>query len=435
MELSMKTKSPAPIETDSTAFCCLPGEVRNLLEKFEPELIERALASAAEGITISDARLPDNPIVYVNEGFERLTGYSKDDILGRNCRFLQGTDTDPAAVTKIRSGIREGRATTLELLNYKKDGTPFWNRLSVTPVRNSSQDITHYIGVQSDLTQLKTTEAALRQTKGQLESAYGELKKDLEAAARIQRALLPSSLPQRDDVKFSWDFRPSTDLAGDFLNIVPLSDHQLGIYILDVSGHGVAASLLSVTLSRWLSANPYQSFLVSQGEDGSQNVVTPPSEVAARLNHQLLSDPTNKQYFTLIYGVLDLHTFEFRHISAGHSGPLHMRGDGSTELLDSNGTPIGLLEGAPFEERSLQLRPGDRLLFFTDGLTEAESPTQDELGDERVIQIINGYRHLSLDDTISSLMDDLDQWCGHRPLRDDVSILGLEVVDHPRERE
>ena len=258
----MKTKHKEPMENDPNDSRRISQANEPATETLDPELLERALASAAEGITISDARLPDNPIVYANEGFERLTGYSREDILGRNCRFLQGKDTEPDAVSAIRNGIEDGSTTTVELLNYKKDGTPFWNRLSITPVKNPSQRITHYIGVQSDLTKRKEIEAELRRTTRQLEDAYGELKKDVEAAARIQRALLPSSLPQLEEVRFAWDFRPSADLAGDFLNIVPLSDHQLGIYILDVSGHGVAASLLSVTLSRWLSANPYQSFLI-----------------------------------------------------------------------------------------------------------------------------------------------------------------------------
>jgi len=189
MGLSMNRENTEEMEKDSNDFRWNPGEVRHLLEEFDPDLMERALASTAEGITISDARLPDNPIVYVNEGFERLTGYDKEEILGRNCRFLQGKDTDPAAVDALGKGIREGRTTTVEVLNYKKDGTPFWNRLSVTPVKNPSRVITHYIGVQSDLTKRKEMEAALRQTTRQLEDAYGELKKDVEAAARIQRAL------------------------------------------------------------------------------------------------------------------------------------------------------------------------------------------------------------------------------------------------------
>ena len=113
-------------ETVSGDSNSMPLELQHLLEDFDPVLMERALASTAEGITISDARLPDNPIVYVNEGFVRLTGYSREDILGRNCRFLQGIKSDPASVDSLRQGIREGETTTVELLNYKKDGTPFW---------------------------------------------------------------------------------------------------------------------------------------------------------------------------------------------------------------------------------------------------------------------------------------------------------------------
>src|ERR1035437_7622210 len=100
------------------------------------ELKDRALAASAEGITIADASIPDNPLIYANAGFERLTGYSVADVLGRNCRFLQGPGTDPATVDTLRAAIREKREVTVQLLNYRKDGTPFWNRLSITPVQN-----------------------------------------------------------------------------------------------------------------------------------------------------------------------------------------------------------------------------------------------------------------------------------------------------------
>ena len=104
------------------------------IERPEEQLVlrEEALAVTAEGVTISDASLPDNPIIYANRGFERLTGYSVEDVVGRNCRFLQGVDTDAAAVAEIRESVRGGRECTVQLLNYRKDGTPFWNRLSIT---------------------------------------------------------------------------------------------------------------------------------------------------------------------------------------------------------------------------------------------------------------------------------------------------------------
>jgi PAS domain S-box-containing protein len=113
------------------------------------------MAAAAEGIVISDANQPGNPLIYVNDGFARLTGYSRGEALGRNCHFLQGQDTDPAALEQIRVSLRERRDCLVELLNYRKDGTPFWNRLSITPLQDVQGRLTHFVGVQSDITARK----------------------------------------------------------------------------------------------------------------------------------------------------------------------------------------------------------------------------------------------------------------------------------------
>ncbi len=121
-------------------------------------LRDHAIASTSEGITISDPQQPDNPIIYVNSGFERLTGYRSEDVLGKNCRFLQGPDTDPDAIAAITRAMADERHSVVEILNYRKDGTPFWNLLSITPVRNSAGNVTNYIGVQVDITKRKEVE-------------------------------------------------------------------------------------------------------------------------------------------------------------------------------------------------------------------------------------------------------------------------------------
>jgi phosphoserine phosphatase RsbU/P len=148
------------------------------------ELKDRALAASAEGITIADARLPDQPLIYANAGFERLTGYSVAEVLGRNCRFLQGSATDLATVDELRTAIGQQREVTVQLLNYRKDGTPFWNRLSITPVHDSSGEVTHFIGVHSDVTAEKGARDALQDTNQRLEAASEAMKRDLQAACR-----------------------------------------------------------------------------------------------------------------------------------------------------------------------------------------------------------------------------------------------------------
>jgi PAS domain S-box-containing protein len=302
--------------------------------KTQLELRDRALSATAEGVTISDASLIDNPIIYANAGFERLTGYSVEEVLGRNCRFLQGPATDPDTLEKLRSAIRQKRACTVQLLNYRKDGTSFWNRLSITPVRDADGEVTHFIGVQSDVTEQKLTEQALQAANLKLEAAGERTRRDLAAAAAVQRALLPQVLPRVNGVNMAWAFRPCEELAGDTLNVFPLDDHRVALYILDVSGHGVASSLLSVTLSHLLSAIPEQSALYQPvGYDAGAFRVASPAQVAARLNKQFPFEPRTAQYFTVFYGILDTRTHEIRYVSAGHVDPVYMPAGAPTQIL------------------------------------------------------------------------------------------------------
>jgi PAS domain S-box-containing protein len=116
-------------------------------------LFRRAMDEAAVGVTISDYRQPDNPLVYVNTRFEETTGYGMPDAMGRNCRFLQGPETDPEPVAELRRAIDAGEATTVRLRNYRKDGTLFWNRVSIAPIRNDEGTVTHFVGFQQDVTE------------------------------------------------------------------------------------------------------------------------------------------------------------------------------------------------------------------------------------------------------------------------------------------
>nr|AML77241.1 putative LOV domain-containing protein [Coccomyxa subellipsoidea] len=138
------------------------------------KLRDHALSNLNEGITIADPNLPDCPLMYVNEAFCRMTGYAREEIIGRNCRFLQGPDTDAAAVVRIREALEQKREVSLEILNYKKNGDKFWNLLSMMPVCNAAGAVVSFIGVQSDITELirrKHAERELQQAKVAAETA------------------------------------------------------------------------------------------------------------------------------------------------------------------------------------------------------------------------------------------------------------------------
>jgi phosphoserine phosphatase RsbU/P len=391
----------------------LPAPPRELAEWLA--LKDKALDVAAEGITIADARLPDRPLIYANEGFERMTGYGVDEVIGRNCRFLQGPRTDPRAVAEIRDALTATRECIVEILNYRKDGTTFWNRLSITPVRDGAGEVTHYIGIQSDVTARRVAEDGLRRSKEAMEH-------DLRLAARVQQALLPPPEVEVGALRVAHAFHPCDDLAGDGVGIVPLPDGQIGLYVLDVSGHGVGAALLSFTLNHLLSPTVDGALVTERGESGPSAVS--PARLAERLNRQFPMDRT-RQYFTLVYGVMAPTSGHFRYVMAGHPAPVLLPRGEAPHPVAGAGLPIGMLEQAVFEDASLTLRPGDRLYFYTDGVIEALNAAEDEFGLGGLLAEIVRWRDRPLREGLELVAAAVRAWCNDA-VTDDVSLLAVE---------
>ena len=146
----------------------------NITERKQAEealrLRDRAIAASSNGIIITDPNQPDNPIIYANPAFTSMTGYSAREILGHNCRFLQGTEREQPALEELRAALRDGRRCKVVLKNYKKDGAPFWNELSISPVRNREGKLVNFIGVQEDVTRRKRAEEELRKSEERFRS-------------------------------------------------------------------------------------------------------------------------------------------------------------------------------------------------------------------------------------------------------------------------
>ena len=152
--------------TDEGSVVGVQGVGRDVTPRRERErelrLKTRAMDEATIGITIADGQDPDTPLVYANEGFERLTGHDTETMLGRNCRFLQGEATDDDAVARLREGVAAGAPVSTELVNYRADGTPFWNQVRINPVHDADGDVAHYLGFQTDVTERKRTDQLVR---------------------------------------------------------------------------------------------------------------------------------------------------------------------------------------------------------------------------------------------------------------------------------
>jgi len=187
-------------------------------------LRDRAMAESKNGIVISDATLDDLPIIYCNAAFEQMTGYSREQVLGRNCRFLQGDDRDQDGIREAREAVSTGTACQVTLRNYRKDGTLFWNEVLISPVRSPESDITHFIGIQSDITERKRTQALLEENYRSLEQRVEERTAELGESEERYRSLFENSS----------DLIHSINTDGSFNYVNPAWRQALGYETADV---------------------------------------------------------------------------------------------------------------------------------------------------------------------------------------------------------
>jgi len=274
--------------------------------------------------------------------------------------------------------------------------------------------------------QIRVLEKGLEQRNAELQLANARMRSDLDAASKVQAALLPVAMTDVPGYSFGWRFKPSAWLAGDILNFFRLDERYVGLYLLDVSGHGVAAALLSVTVSRFLSAARDAASLLWWREDDAEHYrLQPPAAVAARLNHRFPFDDKTGQYFTLVYGLLDLHTHRLRYVSAGHPGVIHVPRAGAGNLIEVTGYPIGV-STEPYDEHEVELSPGDRLFVYSDGVPEAMDAADTCFGSDRLLAQLDDSQNQPLEGALDSLIDRIDRWRGGGHVHDDLSVLALE---------
>ncbi|MEG4504015.1 PAS domain S-box protein [Microcoleus sp. F6_B4] len=184
------------VETEWDGEMAYLATLRDITDRKRAEemlwLYDRAITATSTGVTISDATDPENPIIYCNPAFERMTGYRRQEIIGKNCQFLQGSDTDPAAVERIREALQTESECKVILKNYRKDGTAFWNCFSISPVRDRMGKLTHFIVVQRDITHRKQAEEALHNSEAQSREQAAQLAATLNQLKATNSQLVQS---------------------------------------------------------------------------------------------------------------------------------------------------------------------------------------------------------------------------------------------------
>jgi phosphoserine phosphatase RsbU/P len=261
----------------------------------------------------------------------------------------------------------------------------------------------------------------------QLQQAYDQIRRDLKAAAAMQMSLLPSPSPHANGIQGEWFFYPSHYVAGDIFNLCAIDESHVGFYILDVSGHGVPAAMLSVTLSMLLRPDAGSESLLKRWNPKSSKLeATSPELVLADLNRRFQNK--EDRYFTMVYGVYD-HESSRVHLSlAGQPRPLLLRASGKIECLGEGGYPIGIWPESEYECFEVPVQPGDRLIFYSDGISECRNSEGQQFGEARIFEHFKMKAGIhSLKALLTEFEQEIQAWNKEGTnFEDDITMLALE---------
>ncbi len=230
----------------------------------------------------------------------------------------------------------------------------------------------------------------LIRTNIELTNKQKTLDEDLKAAAGIQRSLLPRAIPDIKNLTIAWKFIPSYMIGGDIFNVFRLDEDHVGLYMIDVSGHGVPSALITVSVSQMLQ--PDSGYTTKRKIDAPPGYeIVPPKTVLQTLDHEYPIDRFDK-YFTIVYMIIDTKNGTLTYSSAAHPPPVILRRRGGLELLDKGGTIIGLDGLVPFDEGEKVLQQGDRIILYTDGVAEYQNNDGKSFGEDRFYSLLESTK-------------------------------------------
>lgn len=241
-----------------------------------------------------------------------------------------------------------------------------------------------------------------------------QLAREIQLAAEVQQRLLPRQAPQMPGYEVAGQMQAARTIGGDYYDFIQLSDGDLGLVVADVSGKGVAAALLMPSVEMALRL-------------GAERAAKPP-ELVATLNQHFLEFTDAARYVTLFYAKLHAAERVLEYTNAGHLPPLLVRSNGSEMWLEGGGTVVGLISEAEYTSRSVLLLPGDVLVLYTDGLTEAENPAGKEFSRRRLLSCVQQDRMRSAEEILTGLHGSVAEFVGAGQLSDDLTLVVLKVT-------
>ncbi len=335
----------------------------DVIEAADAEEAMQICAQRRPDIVISDWRIPGRPGLEFCRKFREM----QTDRYGY---FILLTSRDDKK--DVAEGLRAGAD---EFLTKPVSGAELLARLSAGERILRMEE------------SLRNANAQLKETLAQLRETQAAIDRDLREAQRLQQGLVRERNGRFGEFDLSLLMRPAGHIGGDLVGFFPINARRVGFFALDVSGHGVAAALLSARLAALLSGATDHNIALRVTDLGPYDA-RPPAEILHQLNALMIEELRTDTYFTMIYADMDVVSGHVRLVQAGHPHPVLQRADGSLERIGAGGLPVGVFAHAEFEEIEFSLRPGDRLFISSDGLTDSENARGEPLGDEGLQAIL-----------------------------------------------
>ena len=275
------------------------------------------------------------------------------------------------------------------------------------------------------------SERRLNQLNRELTLKQKRLEQDLNAAAEIQKSLLPSNVDYGEVLDVAWRFQPCDKIGGDIFNIIQLDADHWAFYIIDVAGHGVPAAMVAVTVYQYLQ--PGSGNLMLRPEEANTQKIMSPAQVLKFLDRKYPFERFNN-FFTMNYVVLNIRSGTLTSSSAGHPPPIILRKDGTLVPLAKGGRPIGTIDlrlaaDKPiiYEEQQEQIGVEDKLVFYTDGVYEYQNERGDFYGNKRFREQLTGYKDQPVADMIAASFESLLAFGNDASPQDDISLMGIQL--------
>ena len=359
--------------------------------------LSRAIEQTADSVVLTDN---SGIIEYVNGAFEKTTGFTAQEAIGKTPAILKSDQHDSTFYSTLWNTILAGNPYRGTIINKKKDGALYWCQQSITPMKDDAGNITNFVSVIKDISELK---------KKQEQDFY------LRIAREVQQRLSGTKItaPGFDIAGLT---HSALETSGDYFDFIRTADGHILLAVGDVCGHGIGAALIMAETRSYLRA--------------FAKVQSDPDKILKMVNDELAGDLDEMHYVTLILIRIDVVRKTLTYASAGHIPAYLIKGDGEIrDILNSTGIPLGFMPTAEYSmSKEIPLHTGDILALITDGIPEAMTKDEDEFGYDRMIAILNSHKNGTAQEIANNLTHEVCVFTGQEQQVDDITSVICKVV-------